>query len=299
MSRPEESGQTASRGTFEIVDTGRQDVTSLEPGNGATDAIELRFDSRSVGRTVFIVCASLELAFVLLDYHVNYGRLTDIGALRRLTNIAREDGLASWFASTQTLLVGLTAWGLWILARARGGAVWRRAGWLLVALLFTYMAVDDGAQLHERFATVFDTWRTRGGGPAGRFPSYTWQLLFVPVFGGLGALTCLFLWLELGSRRARLLLVAAFLLFGAAVVLDFLEGLESDHPWNLYAGIVARYDLRGFTEARFAQPPYEALLHFSRSFEEWLEMLANTCLWTAVLGGAGVVATDVRLRTTG
>ncbi len=61
---------------------------------------------------VFACILLLEIAFVLLDYHVNYGRLTEIGAIRRLTNIAREDGLASWFGTTQTLLVALTAWGI-------------------------------------------------------------------------------------------------------------------------------------------------------------------------------------------
>ena len=126
----------------------------------------------------------LEISFVLLDYHVNYGRLTEVGAIRRLTNIAREDGLASWFGTTQTLLMALTAWGLLLLARAGRSAAWRRTGWLVVAVVFTYMAVDDGAELHERLGTLSSVLRERSGpSPLDLFPSYSWQILFVPLFG--------------------------------------------------------------------------------------------------------------------
>ena len=81
-------------------------------------SIDLSVDPTQVARRVFICCLLIEVGFVLLDYHVNYGRLTEVGAMRRLTNIAREDSLASWFGTTgttQTLLVALTAWVvLWL-----------------------------------------------------------------------------------------------------------------------------------------------------------------------------------------
>ena len=268
-------------------------MASLPAANGTADAVVVTIDGHSTARTVFIGCLLLEIGFVLFDYHVNYGRLTEIGALRRLANIAREDGLASWFATSQTLLVGMTAWGFWVGVRARRAELWRQAGWLLVAMLFTYMAVDDGAQLHERFGAAYAAFREQG---ASRFPSFAWQPLFVPLFGTVGAAAGIFLWRELRSRWATSLVVAAFLLFGIAVGLDFLEGLESDHPWNLYAAAVTSYDMTHFTETRFSQMPYDTLVHFSRSLEEFVEMLANTCIWTAMLGRAGAVIQHVRFQ---
>ena len=262
------------------------------PPNSAGGAV-LTIDGRSAARAVFVGCLALEVAFVLLDYHVNYGRLTDIGAIRRLTNIAREDGLASWFASTQSLLVGLTAWLFWMSVRARGADWWRQAGWLLVAALFTYMAVDDGVQLHERIGTAFNALREQGSSLS---PSFEWQPLFLPLFGLLGAGAGLFLWSELRAWCARGLVVFAFMLFGMAVGLDFLEGLDPDHPWNLYTAAVNRYDVSEFTRARFSQSPYETVLHFSRSIEESFEMLANTCFWAAILGHIDAVMGNLTMR---
>jgi hypothetical protein len=271
-------------------------VSEPDPLNGNAAPAVWAFDSRSAGRTLFVVCLCLELAFVLLDYQINYVRATSIGALRRLTNIAREDSLASWFSSAQTLLIGLTALGCWMASRAAHRPVWRRFGWLLVGVLFVYMAVDDGAQLHERFATAFDVWAGSSGGIIQRFPSYTWQVLFLPLLAAAGAASGLFLVRELGSRRATALLLVAFVLFGGAVVLDFFEGLERDHPWNVYAQLAQDPHLEEFTRARFRQTAYAAFGHFSRSLEEFCEMLASTCIWTAIVMRAGALFRDVRLQ---
>ncbi|HJO37780.1 MAG: hypothetical protein QGG24_03610 [Vicinamibacterales bacterium] len=79
---------------------------------------------------VVATCVGLEVAFVLLDYHVNYGRLVDIGAIRRFSNIAREDGVASWFGTAQTMCVALTAWAIYVVVGAQQLQQWRRVGWL-------------------------------------------------------------------------------------------------------------------------------------------------------------------------
>ena len=213
-----------------------------------------------------------------------------------MTNIAREDGLASWFGTTQTLFVALTAWSLLLLVRARQCPGWRRAGWFVVASMFTYMAVDDGAQLHERFGTLSSVWGDQAGFPVlASFPSFAWQAVFVPVFGLFGLLLALFLWKELRSLAAFALVLSALACLGVAVGLDFIEGLDEDHPWNLYTWIVGRVDLVDFAAVRFRQTPYDALEHFSRSLEEFLEMLANTFLWVTFLGHVPSVTPEVRL----
>ena len=172
--------------------------------------LQLSLDFTRIGRWVLGCCVLLEVAFVLLDYHVNYGRLTEVGAMRRLTNIAREDGLASWFGTTQTLLVGLTAWSILLLVRASHAPRWRRAGWVVVAAMFTYMAVDDGAQLHERLGTLSSALSERAGSsPLDLFPSYAWQILFVPLFGMFGIALAGFLWHELHDRIALILVGSA------------------------------------------------------------------------------------------
>ena len=254
-------------------------------------------DAERVARFVLIGCIGLELLFVLLDYHVNFGRFTDIGALRRMTNIAREDGIASWFGATQTLLVGLTAWVIVLVVRAQRAASWRLAGWTVAALLFTFMAVDDGAQLHERFGTAVRV-SSEDDNPAvlAFFPSYTWQVVFGPVFAALGLAMAVFLWRELSDRVSLVLVGTAFCCFAVAVGLDFFEGLDEDHPWNAYAMLTARFDVDTWANARFNRSGYQALDHFARSCEEFLEMLGTTLFWVAFLRSLVAVTPEIRVR---
>lgn len=271
----------------------RSKTTALSP----LPPVHLSVSPTRLGRWVLIVCLTIEIGFVLLDYHVNYGRLTEVGAMRRLTNIAREDGLASWFGTTQTLLLALTAWGVWLLARAASAARWRQVGWGITAAMFTYMAVDDGAQLHERLGSLWAAISERGGSSLlDVFPSYPWQVLFVPVFGVFGAGLAVFVWYELGERYSLALVAAALACLATAVGLDFIEGLDEDHPWNLYTWISLRTDLSDWSMARFRQTPYDTLEHFSRSLEEFLEMAANTFVWVAFIRHLPRVAQDVRVR---
>ncbi len=267
-------------------------MPSVERPTDAPRAVTVSFNDAAVARAILIACVTLEAAFLVLDYHVNFGRATDIGALRRMANIAREDGLASWFAATQSLLVGLTGLVYWLSARAHGESRRRRAGWLLVAALFTYMAIDDGAQLHERLGSAMSTLR---GGSAW-FPSFAWQPLFVPLLGVCLAMSIAFLWCELRIRLARGAVLLALALFGFAVLMDFQEGLEVRHPLNLYTELVLRFDLADFTQARFGQRPYDTLVHFSRALEETFEMLANTLVWAAMVSHAGAVIGSLHVR---
>jgi hypothetical protein len=81
----------------------------------------------------------VEVFLVLLDAIVNYGKFTDIGSLRRLSNIAREDGLATWFASTQALFAGLTAMLVYVVSKQMGLVKKHTIGWLVTALFFIYV----------------------------------------------------------------------------------------------------------------------------------------------------------------
>ena len=198
----------------------------------------LTVDTKRAARLIFIVCVLAEVAFVLLDYYVNYGRLTEIGALRRMVNITREDGLASFFGTLQTAMVGLTLWLIYISIKKQNRSKWTTAGWLVLAIFFTYMAIDDGAEVHERLGTTLNETTSLDF-----FPSYAWQVLFLPIFGALGLFTLVFLWRELKARAPRILLIAAISCMVLAVGLDFIEGLDYDHPWNLYTIISDHYDI--------------------------------------------------------
>lgn len=258
--------------------------------------VKLTVDSEQLARRVLLFCITVEILFVFLDYHINYSEWTQIGAMRRMFNIAREDGLASWFATTQTLMAGLTLGLIYLAVKKRLGARWKATGWLVLASFFIYMAIDDGAQLHERLGSTFAAMREDAGSSFDSFPSYTWQLIFLPFFGALGLFMLVFLWRQLDSTSSRVLLLTAISFQVFAVGMDFVEGLDPEHRWNLYTAISDRYDLEPWTQARFGETAYDALQHFSRSGEEALEMAAISILWFLFLRHLGVAAGEVRIR---
>ncbi|HEX9725455.1 MAG TPA: hypothetical protein VGC53_14345 [Vicinamibacteria bacterium] len=267
-----------------------------QPGAAGPTAANLTIHSEALAHRVLIFCVVAEILFVFLDYHINFGEWTAIGAMRRMFNIAREDSLASWFATTQTLMTGLTLGLIYLAARRQPGMGWKATGWLVLASFFVYMAVDDGAQLHERLGSTFEAMREDAGASLDFFPSYTWQLIFLPFFGGLGLFMLVFLWRELGSPSSRALLLTAISFQVFAVGLDFLEGLEPNHPWNLYAAISDRYALETWTEWRFGESAYDTLDHFSRSIEEALEMAAISILWFLFLRHLSIVPGHLNIR---
>ena len=270
-------------------------------GDHPPATVQLTFDPHRVVRNIFVFCVVANVSFFLLDFFINYLRLADAGAIRRLFNTAKENGLAAWFGVTQTVMVALTLWLTFVTVKQQGGSKWRRIGWLVLALFITYMAVDDGSSLHERLGSAFDA-STRDApdeswGPAmlGIFPSYTWQILFVPLFGALGLFTLVFLWRELDEQRAKIFVAVALACFVLAVGLDFVEGLDPAHRWNLYTQLSDRLELDGLSTKGY-RTPYQVLRHFSKSIEESLEMLGMTILWIVFLRHWIRSTGDLRVR---
>ncbi len=275
-------------------------MTSSKQGTPAV--FEVR--SEALVRNVVIAAVLVEIAVVLLDLVLNYARPDGHGAMRRLFNITREDALASWVATTQTLLIALTLCVITALVRRGSGSKLSKRGWLGVTLFFCYMTVDDGTKLHERVGSalgdVFEgssdsesTWLTP---VVDSFPSYNWQLFLMPLFVLAGVALLAFLWRELPPDRSRVLLLVALACFAVAVGMDFVEGLEEDHPQNPYTRLVEILELDGPAERWFERDGFDAVVHFSKSIEEFLEMLGNTLLWAAFLRFLIGLSGELRLR---
>lgn len=223
------------------------------------------------------MCLAGELLLVLLDSCITYADVTSIGAMRRLFNMAGEENLPTWFSSTQTLLAGLTL-GLVYWSVRRDPTSGKRAfGWLILAILFTYMSIDDAAVIHERVGTAF---RKLATGPKGAganpsalgglvdvFPTYTWQLVYGPIFGSMGIFMLWFLWREFQRVGARVFLIVGLGCYVLAVALDFVEGIR-----GLHQDLALRWELDRYTVG-----------HLSRVLEEYLEMVGTTALLVGFL----------------
>ena len=221
---------------------------------------------------LFVGLIATEVALVLLDAFVNEYEWASIGAARRFVNITREDGLPNFFSSVQLLAVGAVLILVTIIVRNQSRSLRSRTsiGWGVIAGLFVYLGIDDGTKLHERAGSVFKALVTDSsgqpdsgllGGLYGLYPSYTWQLLLGPFFAAMGVFIILFLLKELPSLHLKILTLVAISLFGLAVGLDFIEGMSTD-PLDQIAAILSMDPSR--------------LVHFSKSIEEFMEMVATT-----------------------
>ena len=184
---------------------------------------------------------------------------------RRYFNPASEASLSSWLATTQSLLLALTAWVGWRLARDRGSV--RARGWLILAVSFTYLSLDDGAMVHERVATILNV----SVGWIERFPSYTWQFVYLPLLAMLGAFVVLFLWTTLTTRLQRGLILAGLACLVFAVGLDYIEGLQ-----------------------RVGESL--AFRHGSKVIEETVELIGVHLIWVAVLAHELLGQEPLRIR---
>lgn len=239
-----------------------------------TASTVIHIDAASVIARLFIILIAAEIFFVLADHFINVGQLTEHAPIRRFFNITREDGIASWFSVTQNWMTGLTAGAIALIVSSQSCARQRRIGWFIMMTFLLYMAMDDGTAFHERVgSSVKAMLQDDESENLGGFPSYVWQLVFLPIFGAFGLFMLWFLNSELGVTFDKLLVLGAIGLLVVAVVADFFEGINTaGHPLNLYGQMADLWQL-----------PNDTILHYSKSFEEFLEMLSMSILWLVFL----------------
>lgn len=226
----------------------------------------------------FLGCLSIEIALVVLDLSINWFKWSETGAIRRLFNITREDGLASLFAVLQTVAVAVILWLTWYLTRAAKAEKRNQTGWLILALFLSYIAIDDGALVHERVGTAF---QQNNDGMS--LSSYGWQYVMGPIFAVMGIIMFGFLWRQGNNAIRRDWLVIAFACMATAVLLDFIEGME-----NGYQVLVNMTGWRTKT-----------ITHFAKSFEEFLEMLGMSILLVLFLHHLGYLIGQLEIRIVG
>ncbi len=248
----------------------------------------LAVDPHRLIRNTVLFCLACEGLLVALDVFVYYGAGTSTRGLRSLFNIASEQSLGTWFSSTQTLAVAVVLWLIRLRLRSTAGATTGRVtGWTLLAVFFTYMAVDDAVALHEHLGSAFEDFYTdldEGSlGAVGRwledYPSYAWQLAVGPLFAAMGLFLLFFLWRQLEQPWLRLLLLAALGCFAVAVGLDYVEGV--------YGGYKSVIVATGWD--------YDAVQHGSRVIEEFIEMFGTTLFLALFLSFFSRPGMDIHL----
>ncbi len=248
----------------------------MQVNDSSPPPVTLEVQADRLVRSVFLLCVSIELFIAFSDVFLNHHHWVPWSPLRRFFNITREDGLGNWWSTMQTMLVALVLWAIvFVQARQRaaagedgGGSRWKIIGWTVIAGFFSFMSLDDGSKLHERLGSTWKKIVDAGAYAESRprfeewFPSYSWQLVVAPFFIVMGFFIAAFLWRELRSVRARMMVFAALTILAVAMGMDFLEGTDS--------GVFDDDDVK----------------HYMKMVEETMEMLANTvflCVFVRVL----------------
>jgi hypothetical protein len=198
--------------------------------------------------------------------------------VRALFNTAKEKSLGTWFSATLWFLAGAFAGLAWWAGRRAGLGRSVRAGLLLGAGFFTFLAVDDTLALHEGLGTML---ADQHGGEAAQV-SYGWHTFILPVYALVALLVLVLVGPELRRRRLLAWFLAGGGLMAFAQGLDWLEGRAGFRAWlteQAAALGVDRYDL--------SHPP--------RLLEETCEMVALLLIGQAFLRLAAALLDGRRL----
>lgn len=268
----------------------RREAGSVGVGSGP---VLVTLDSRRVLRTLAAALLVLELLLVYLDVVVTYFEAVRHEAIQDLCNLVLDSSMGNWFSSVQTLGVALALLLIFVRMRAEDAGRPSARGWAVLAGFFLYMAFDDGVFFHESVGTAIeDSLRTDPSGEltgllrlashlVASFPSYPWQLVFLPFLGGLGVFVAIFTWRELNRSTTKRMALAGLLCFVVAVGLDYVEGLETPYAT--------------WTQRLFLHE--DTIPHFSGVLEELIEMIGTTLLLYAFLDQLLWLCRDLRLRT--
>ncbi len=191
------------------------DQDSMKPAE--SDGTVLDISSRRALRITFLFCFAIVVLLFFLDYTVNWLEGSSRATIRSMFDTTAEHSIAGWFSATLTFVVAMSAWANVVLVRNIDASTWRRAGWLIIALLFSYLSLDDGAAIHEHLGGGLKQTPVIGK-VIGAYDSYSWHIVILPFFIAVGIFMLIFLWKELAHRNERIGILAAFSFLALAVV---------------------------------------------------------------------------------
>ena len=156
----------------------------------------------------------------------------------RMFNVNREGNIPTWYSSLLLLTCVIL---LLIVTHIKRQKQERYiAHWLLLALVFFYLSIDEAAALHEKLTIPFqenESLNVRG------YLYFAWVLVGIPFVLFMSLVYARFL-LHLPSQTRRNFLLAAALYVGGAVVVESI----SANQWYLNGGTSLTFSAIGTLE---------------------------------------------------
>ena len=188
----------------------------------------------NIGRfilAIIIFCLLAEAIIFFLDILYNLGQKWYFQKFQRLSNVDAEKSFGTWFSVVQNFIVAITALTLSMHYKFISAKKGKFFGWLLMALFFAYISLDEHLMLHENMGStlpVFCRWLL---GKTITLPTYGWLFLFGPIFGAFGIFFLIFLYRQMNHKKQRLILIAGLSLWVVATLLDAWDGTSHPYDW--------------------------------------------------------------------
>jgi hypothetical protein len=131
-----------------------------------------------------------------------------LGARLKFIDLNGEASVPAWFASA--LMLGAVFLLLVQHHRSRAARSPDTAAWLLLAVGFLLMSLDESAGFHERVSQALINWLKPGG-----IFAYAWVIVAIPLVAGLAVVFLPFLRRLPPQSRNRMVLAGAVFLAGA------------------------------------------------------------------------------------
>ena len=212
---------------------------------------------------IALVLVGAGLAMTVYRYGLGY---TDLRWFWEYFDLGREANLPTYFSSGLLLIASLLLAWIARVKRRREAAFDRH--WLVLALIFFYLSVDEAARLHEFVYEVLSHFQVHGSG----IFYHVWVVPFLAAAALVGLAYLRFLF-HLPAKQRFLFVAAALLYVGGAIGFEMFQGVVME-----------------------AQGRDNLTYHLSIVVEEAMEMGGVLVFIYALLHYIGTYLTDVRVR---
>jgi hypothetical protein len=181
--------------------------------------VEFTLKPRTIGLILAIISAYLAVQSIFGEYMQATVLNTKLDSIPALLlddfSVNAESTIPSWYSAAILLIAGALL-GLIAIAKYRSHAPYR-SYWLVLAIIFVYLSIDEGAAVHEIFSDpVHNALHTSG------FLEFGWQLAVAPLLMIFGLLYLRFI-LHLPPRIRTLMIVSGLIYVGGAFLGDAVQ----------------------------------------------------------------------------
>lgn len=178
-----------------------------------------------VAAMVFLVIAALPAPILRHVYGYEYAR-GFVPFAESLFDLNTEANVPTWFASSILLIAALLLLGIGVSERALEHAY--SSHWIGLGAIFTFLSIDEAAELHERSSHFVDAFVDTSG-----VFFFSWVLVGAVFMIVVGAFYIGFL-RSLPARTRYLILAAAAIFVGGAVGMEMVAGYHASSAPDNY-----------------------------------------------------------------